>query len=293
MAELEARFAEAVASLHVKDERSILDECWFGGILRTALLEVGVRLCRALPQAEGAKAAEAGEAGGEVSEAGRELGLYLVQEEVGLLLGGGGPQPVPVGRPRLAALVACARARRTHHRAYQPRDVPRALAGPKHPPVDEADGGSSAARDAIDGWDKAALDVRLATKDSGAEEASSGDGALPPTFLCRGMPCSAGSYTGRAVVVVDPGDAAKLRQGDVAIVMWTTAAFTTVAPLLGALVTEFGGVCSHGAMLAREFGMVAVVGARDATAKVKDGSLVVVDGDSGVVCAADGPPEST
>ena len=93
-----------------------------------------------------------------------------------------------------------------------------------------------------------------------------------------------GTYRGRARVADDPMKAlAALEPGDVLVAVVTTPAYNGVLPLLGALVTEHGGVLSHPAVVAREFGIPAVVGVRDATRLIPDGSTVEVDAASGRV----------
>ena len=63
----------------------------------------------------------------------------------------------------------------------------------------------------------------------------------------------------------------------------TQEAFNLVLPMLGALVTDAGGCLSHPAIVAREFGIPAVVGSLDATRLIADGARVRVDGDAGEV----------
>ena len=63
----------------------------------------------------------------------------------------------------------------------------------------------------------------------------------------------------------------------------TGPSFNVVLPLLGAIVTDRGGQLSHAAIVAREYGIPAVVGTREATTMFPDGALVRVDGDKGIV----------
>lgn len=73
----------------------------------------------------------------------------------------------------------------------------------------------------------------------------------------------------------------RIAQGDVLVTEATGAAFNVVLPLLGAIVTNRGGVLSHAAIMAREYGIPAVVGTTDATQILPDGARVRVDGGSG------------
>ena len=63
----------------------------------------------------------------------------------------------------------------------------------------------------------------------------------------------------------------------------TSEAFNILLPLLGAIVTDNGGLLSHSAIVAREYGIPGVVGTRDATELIADGTRVRVDGDAGEV----------
>lgn len=94
------------------------------------------------------------------------------------------------------------------------------------------------------------------------------------------------SYTGRALVVDDPAMAFELVEpGDVIITQATSPTWNVVLGLAGALVTTTGGLLSHAAVLARELGIPALVGARDAQLRVTTGMLVTVDPNAGTLTA--------
>ena len=99
----------------------------------------------------------------------------------------------------------------------------------------------------------------------------------------RGTAASPGVAEGPARIVSQPDDFARVRAGDVLIAATTTPAWTPLFPSLAALVTDTGGILSHAAVIAREYGIPAVVGAVSATAAIPDGSRVRVDGDTGLV----------
>lgn len=99
----------------------------------------------------------------------------------------------------------------------------------------------------------------------------------------RGIGASSGTVTGTARVVTDPLEFDRIQPGDVLVARLTTEAYNTVLPLLGGVVTDRGGLLSHTATVAREFGIPAVVGTREATRLIPDGAAVHVDGDAGVV----------
>lgn len=99
----------------------------------------------------------------------------------------------------------------------------------------------------------------------------------------EGIPVHPGTYEGPARIVNDPQDFDRLQQGDVLVARTTGPAFNVVLPLLGAIVTDRGGQLSHAAIVAREYGIPAVVGTREATSKFPDGARVRVNGDAGTV----------
>ena len=101
--------------------------------------------------------------------------------------------------------------------------------------------------------------------------------------LLRGLAASGGVYEGPARRVSGPTEFDRIVQGDVLVTESTTEAFNILLPLLGAIVTDAGGLLSHSAIVAREYGIPGVVGTRDATDLIPDGTRVRVDGDAGEV----------
>jgi phosphohistidine swiveling domain-containing protein len=104
----------------------------------------------------------------------------------------------------------------------------------------------------------------------------------PPKSVA-GLPVHPGIYEGPARIINGPQDFNRLRQGDVLVTRNTGPSFNVVLPLLGAIVTDRGGQLSHAAIVAREYGIPAVVGTREATTMFPDGARVRVNGDKGVV----------
>jgi pyruvate,water dikinase len=76
-------------------------------------------------------------------------------------------------------------------------------------------------------------------------------------------------------------DAHRLGSGEILVTRQTDPGWAPVFCLIGGLVIERGGMLSHGAVIAREFGLPCVVGVPDVTRRVPDGALVTVDGDAG------------
>jgi pyruvate,water dikinase len=107
--------------------------------------------------------------------------------------------------------------------------------------------------------------------------------ARTETGTVRGAGASPGVYEGPARLVRGTADFARIRQGDVLVAPSTSAAFNLVLPMLGAIVTDRGGLLSHAAIVAREYGVPSVVGCTDATRQIRDGARVRVDGRAGEV----------
>ncbi len=103
----------------------------------------------------------------------------------------------------------------------------------------------------------------------------------------RGLAASGGVYEGPARRVSGPADFDRIVKGDVLVTESTTEAFNILLPLLGAMVTDSGGLLSHAAIVAREYGIPGVVGTRDATERIPDGARVRVDGDAGEATVMD------
>ena len=101
--------------------------------------------------------------------------------------------------------------------------------------------------------------------------------------LVRGLAASPGVYEGPARRVAGPTEFDRILQGDVLVTVSTTEAFNILLPLLGGIVTDSGGLLSHAAIVAREYGIPGVVGTREATELIPDGTRVRVNGDAGEV----------
>lgn len=101
--------------------------------------------------------------------------------------------------------------------------------------------------------------------------------------MLRGLAASRGIYEGPARRVSHPSEFDRIVRGDVLVTESTTEAFNILLPLLGAIVTDSGGLLSHSAIVAREYGIPGVVGTREATTRIADGDRVRVDGDAGEV----------
>lgn len=101
--------------------------------------------------------------------------------------------------------------------------------------------------------------------------------------LLKGNGCSAGAVTGRARVVTQLAQCNHLQPGEVLITRFIDPSWTPVMGLVSGLVAEVGGVLSHGAVIAREYGLPVVLDVRGATELIKTGQTVEVDGTRGTV----------
>jgi rifampicin phosphotransferase len=88
--------------------------------------------------------------------------------------------------------------------------------------------------------------------------------------------------SGKARVILDPGNA-HLEPGEILVAPSTDPGWTPLFLTAGGLVMEMGGPMSHGAIVAREYGIPAVVGVPDATERLETGQRITVDGSEGIV----------
>ena len=103
------------------------------------------------------------------------------------------------------------------------------------------------------------------------------DGALP------GLAVSGGVTEGRARVILDLKEAGKIEKGDILVTKFTDPSWTPAFISVSGLVTEGGGMATHGAVITREYGLPAVVGVTDATKHIKDGDRIRINGNLGYV----------
>jgi pyruvate,water dikinase len=103
-----------------------------------------------------------------------------------------------------------------------------------------------------------------------------------PAGALIGLPVSAGTVEGRARVILDVARA-DLEPGDILVTAHTDPSWTPLFVAIAGLVTEVGGLMTHGAVIAREYGLPAVVGVVDATRLIPDGQRIRVHGTDGYV----------
>jgi len=118
--------------------------------------------------------------------------------------------------------------------------------------------------------------VDLMELKSGGLKKQKGDGL-------KGVAASPGIITAPACVLHGPEDFAKMNTGDVLVASLTTPAWTPLFARASAVVTDIGGPLSHGSIVAREYGIPAVLGTGSATARIHNGQMITVDGGAGMV----------
>jgi rifampicin phosphotransferase len=109
-----------------------------------------------------------------------------------------------------------------------------------------------------------------------------------PTGALVGLPVSAGTIEGRARVILDMAEA-DLDPGDILVTAYTDPSWSPLFVAITGLVTEVGGLMTHGAVIAREYGLPAVVGVEHATRLIRDGQRIRVNGTDGYVEILAGP----
>jgi phosphohistidine swiveling domain-containing protein len=98
-----------------------------------------------------------------------------------------------------------------------------------------------------------------------------------------GFAVSPGAVTAPATIIRSPSDLEKMQPGTILVCPMTTPAWTPLFSQAGGLVTEIGGILAHGSIVAREYGIPAVMGVNGATRLIEDGQLITVDGNAGTV----------
>ena len=108
----------------------------------------------------------------------------------------------------------------------------------------------------------------------------------------RGFSVSPGQVTGPASVILSPTDFDKMTPDTILVCPTTTPAWTPLFAQATGLVTDIGGVAAHGSIVAREYGIPAVMGTGNGTERIVSGAQLTVDGDAGTVTLL-GPAAST
>ncbi|MFL6049969.1 MAG: rifamycin-inactivating phosphotransferase [Gaiellales bacterium] len=111
-----------------------------------------------------------------------------------------------------------------------------------------------------------------------------------PADALVGLPASAGTVEGRARVVLDLADA-DLEAGDILVTAYTDPSWTPAFVTASGLVTEVGGLMTHGSVIAREYGLPAIVGVDNATRRIRDGQRIRLHATEGYIEIVDSEPQ--
>jgi pyruvate,water dikinase len=138
-------------------------------------------------------------------------------------------------------------------------------------------------KDELAYWKTVRPPMQIGKGAEGAPVAQQASRAPEPKGELSGLGASAGVATGPARVVLSLDEADRLAPGDILITKVTHPAWTPLFSIARAVVTEVGGILTHTAIAAREYGIPAVVALSDATRRIRDGQLIEVDGAAGTV----------
>jgi pyruvate,water dikinase len=163
--------------------------------------------------------------------------------------------------------------RRALHATAEAFDAPASYGvEPPPPPLDVLPPGAREAMEAV-----LYMQVRVFEAERSQERAA------PGTKEISGRAAARGTYTGTARVIMGEHEFDRLQRGDVLVCPITSPVWSILFAKVGALVTDSGGILSHPAIIAREYGIPAVVATGNATSLIADGQRVTVDGDAGIV----------
>jgi pyruvate,water dikinase len=120
-----------------------------------------------------------------------------------------------------------------------------------------------------------------------------GETARSAETLVNGSGASRGTATGAVRIIRQPAEFGALRSGEILVCPYTNPSWTPLFQRAAAVVVDTGGIGSHAAIVAREYGIPAVMGTRNGTSTLRDGQRVTVDGGSGLVIPAGTSPDIT
>ncbi|MBW7477205.1 hypothetical protein K0T92_21035 [Paenibacillus oenotherae] len=115
------------------------------------------------------------------------------------------------------------------------------------------------------------------------KEADSGGNEAHEESRLVGVAVSGGRIKGRARIIFDPVQDQRLQPGDILVTRSTDPGWTPLFKIAGGLILEKGGMLSHGAIVAREFGIPAITAVEKATVLITDGDLLILNGDTGEI----------
>jgi pyruvate,water dikinase len=242
----DALLAEARLTYPIRDARGVFSDIWAAGLMRRAAQAAGRRLA----------------ARGLLHDPGHIVDAGFI-EMLALL---GAPTPSAEGAPSADELAE----RAAYRGAHDAHEAPPSLGPTPPPPPDPSTLPPAAAR--MMQASGLALQALFVSSEASHEQ-----------HMLRGLAASPGVYEGPVRRVSHPSEFDRIQKGDVLVTQSTTEAFNILLPLLGGIVTDRGGLLSHSAIVAREYGIPGVVGTREASRRLDDGQRVRVDGTAGEV----------
>ena len=121
----------------------------------------------------------------------------------------------------------------------------------------------------------------MSDNEIGCPDAPLGESALHSSI--RGLGVNIGRATGVARIIRDLSDINRLQSGDILVTKFTDTGWTPKFAVLSGIVTEYGGILCHAAVVSREYGIPAIVCCKDAMSRIRDGQTITIDGASGMV----------
>jgi phosphohistidine swiveling domain-containing protein len=253
----------------MRDERGLCTDLSGIGLCRRGLLEAGQRLTEqgVLVQARHLCVATKQEA---VALLRGDLGLLSHgRDENGITSASSLSMPTPRELERRYSYIVTA----------NPNLIPKGLGTPPPPPENMAlpagIGRTMAA------FDTALLRGMMHQWHDGEDDEEDDDDDIDPNAVkpksVKGVAASIGIVEGPCCLVIHDGDLQKVQKGDVVVTYSCSASFNVVLGLCAGICTDYGGVLSHAAIVAREYGIPAVVGTQEGTAKFNDGDIIRVD----------------
>ena len=103
------------------------------------------------------------------------------------------------------------------------------------------------------------------------------------TNLIKGLGANNGTVIGTARVIESFSEIDRLQKNDILVTKFTDTGWTSKFAYLSGIVTEFGGILCHAAIVSREYGIPAIVSCHNAMSKIKDGDTIKLDGKTGIV----------
>lgn len=102
-------------------------------------------------------------------------------------------------------------------------------------------------------------------------------------IIAKGRPASSGMVVGKVRIVHDVKGLSNVKDGEILVVNSSNPAWTIGMMKASGLISEYGGIICHAAIVAREIGIPCVVGVKDATSNFQDGQKIKIDGDEGII----------